>query len=267
MEELDYRNTALLLKIDHKDPIEVKDFIATISSISKLYHSFCLENGIKKHDSQSRLYVEKVEHGSIEVFLASAWEAVLPTIGATNTILEFAKFIKHIVNYYKGDEAQKPILSYQQMKDLLGMYAVSANNKSAVTSIGAVNIKISGSPTFVDCNFTYQNSNSALNQLNSDMKNERNDEDSPKVICSQLMTIKVHHAKHESRSSQGIIEDIDSKPHFLIFEDSTIENSILHEHHNPTKKIFVVDVIPMHANGRIGAYKVIALHDILDSDF
>ena len=39
---------------------------------------------------------------------------------------------------------------------------------------------------------------------------------------------------------------------------------IRHSDSNPTKKAYLVDVVLLTVNGKIAAYKVMALHDVID---
>lgn len=50
----------------------------------------------------------------------------------------------------------------------------------------------------------------------------------------------------------------------LVFETDELKNAILFSEINPTRKVFLVDVQVQTANYKVVAYKVIALHEIID---
>lgn len=52
----------------------------------------------------------------------------------------------------------------------------------------------------------------------------------------------------------------------MVFETDELKELILNSDENPTKKAFLVDVVVQTVNGRLAAYKVMKLHDIVSLD-
>ena len=84
-------------------------------------------------------------------------------------------------------------------------------------------------------------------------------------LKNQLMTVhQMVGDKDKTKGNKAIIEAVEKRAVGLLFESEELKMRILHMDENPTKKAFYVDVVPMYANGRLAAYKVTALHDIID---
>lgn len=65
--------------------------------------------------------------------------------------------------------------------------------------------------------------------------------------------------------NKAIIDEIyKGKKIALVFETDELKNAILFSEINPTRKVFQVDVQVQTANDKVVAYKVIALHEIID---
>lgn len=254
----------MLFHIEHSQPIEIGDFVRTLNAVSGLFDDFVGVNGGCEDMAKAKLYVEKVEKGSIDIFLCeAASSALIPFADNVNTIIEFAKHIKGIVEYYANGRGEKPDLSARQLKNTHDLFTINAKDIKGKTSICAVDKNDCGN-VFHDCQFNYFSSNSGQNVAERDMLELKSGEEA-NTYKRQLMKIyQVRSDMANGTGNKAIIDAISSKKINLCFGSDELKAKILKSDNNPIKKVFLVDVVAQTVSGRLAAYKVIALHDIMD---
>lgn len=259
------RDTALLIHIEHSHAIELSDFTTTLDSIANLYASFVKKNGGSDDMAKSRLYVEKIKEGSIDIVLCERIAACLiPFMENVNTILEFASYIKKIVEYFCHSKGEKPELTVDKCNDIDGMFAINANDAKGKTSISAININ-NPSFSFTNCTFNFHDSNSAQNQIRQERTALMEEAPEKQKFERQLMVIyQVRGDKSKDKGNKAVIESISTKKLALLFDSDELKQSILFSDENPMKKGYFVDGEIFYSNDKAAAYKITALHDIID---
>jgi len=265
MEELKSKDTALLVHIEHTKPIEVSDFVKTLNAISGLFADYVSKNGECTEIARSKLYVEKIEQGCIDIHLCEvASAALIPFMESANVIFEFAGYIKDIVNYYTRGIGYKPELTQKELGEVHDLFSVAVKDRGAVATIGAIK-KADKVNIFNDCTFNSYDGNAAQNQARTG-KEERDGEEGNERVCKRQL-MKIYQMRSDLSNDAGnkaIIDAISSKRINLCFETDELKMTILNSDNNPIKKIFLVDVVVQTINGKIAAYKVTSLHDIMD---
>lgn len=261
------KDTALLIKITHSKPIEVKDFVATMNAIGNLFDDFCNENGDSSEAKKAKLYVEKIEHGSIEIFLTEAVTALaLPFIENVNLIMEFAGHIKNVIQYFTKGEGNNPKLTPKELKNYKDVFAITAGDNKGKTEIGAIE---SGNKKniFNNCTFNYFESNTAQNQIERAERELKDSEFSENIHERQLMTIfQMRGNMGTDTGNRAIVDNLSTKSFPVVFETDDLKRKILRNDENPTKKGFLVDVIIQTIGGKPAVYKIIKLHEIIPLD-
>lgn len=258
------KDTALLVKITHSKPVEVKDFVATMSAMGNLFDDFCRKNGDSSEAQKAKLYVQKIEHGSIEIFLTEAVTAMaLPFIENMNLIWEFAGHVKNVIQYYTHGTGEKPELDEKELRYYHDVFAVTAGDNNGETQIGAVHIG-STAPVYNNCTFNYFESNSAQNQIQRDEKTLKEQEPAEIVHKRQLMTIFQMRGNMDTNTgNKAVIDALSKKPLSVVFETDEIKRQILKNDGNPTKQAYFVDVIIQTVGGKAAVYKVMKLHEVV----
>lgn len=259
------QDTALLVHIEHSKPIEISDFVSTMTALNSLYSSYVRENGFCKDVAQSKLYIEKIKDGCIDILLRDIVAgSVLPFAENANTIMEFSKHLKGVYEYFTKGAGEKPRLDAQDCQNLHDALNIVSNDQKGEMTIGAV---VNGNITnvFNNCTMCFGNGNSTQNQL---LKTR---EDAGLAKCqpeetkmAQLMTIyQMVGDMTKNRGNKAVISAISPKKIGLVFETDELKQKILGMDSNPTKKAFSVDVVLQYVGDRLAAYKVTALHDII----
>ena len=260
---LESKDTALLVHIEHEKPIEISDFVAMLNSVGGLYTNF-VKTTIYEKDVSPKLYVEKIERGCIDVYLCELFTtSLIPFVENTNTILAFAKYLKEAVEHYTVGKGEKKCTPAESKK-LHDLFTVTANDPKSAASISAIE-RNNSSIHFHNCTFNYCSSCGAQKQLEEELSNAQTEAYQETVLQNKLLTI--HQMVGDvtvSRGNKAVIESVSNKAIGLLFENDDIKTEMLHMDSNPVKKAFYVDVALMHANGKLAAYKVLKLHDIVD---
>lgn len=239
----------LRIHIENSQPVEVADFTKTMNAFGALFASFAQKNGKSKEEANAKLYVSKIIEGSIDIHLVElATMGIIPFVENSNLILDFAKHIKSIYDYYVKGSSFKPELTPADLRNVHDMVSVPANDRNGVMSVQVIRGNVEG--------------NGIQNKSDYEQKEIRSVSDNGDVYKKQLMAI-YQVRKGEGVGNKAIIDAISSKALALLFDSKVLEDEILRSEINPIKSAYYVDVMILTAQGRPAAYKVMALHDII----
>lgn len=266
MGTLTAKDTALLVHIEHSKPIEMTEFVTSLNALNRLYASYAKANGESKDETKSKLYVEKIEHGSIDIYLCElAASAIIPFVENTNIILEFAGYVKNVYEYFTKGKGEKPKLAPQECNNFKDVLNIVASDNQGTMSIGAVS-KTGNGDIFNNCTFNFGESNSAQNQLTR-LFDEVNDDYQDEIVHNRVL-MQIYQIRNDINSVTGNKAVIDSifkgKKLALLFESDELKKQMLFSETNPTQKAFQVDVVVQTLNDIPRAYKVVALHEVID---
>ena len=242
---------AILFHIEHSKPIEISEFVTSLNAIGNLFSLFAKKNGDCKEAAKSKLYVEKIEEGCIDIILCEI-------------ILEFSSYIKNVLDFFTEGVGLKTDLDLNECKNFKDLALVTAGDNNGITTIGAIN-KGDKSNIYYNCTFNFQEGNSAQNQLEKEIKSIKSVQPVTDMYSRQLMTIYQMRSDMETdKGNMAVIDAISKNKMAVVFETDELKEMILHSDSNPTKKAYLVDVVLLTVNGKIAAYKVMALHDVID---
>lgn len=265
------KDTLLRVHITHSKPVEVSDFVSSLTAINKTYTAFVQKKKNVAADlTKSKLYVEKVEEGSIIVYLKEIVTAtIIPFLENINPIFEFASYLKDAYNFFKLGEGTKPKLDLQECENLSRILDVVASDPKAEMTIGAIdcnNAKIE----FNNCSFNFGESNGMQKQLMQEAEAIRETSKADNIYERVLMVIYQVRAKTDTDTSKGnkaIVDEIaKGKKVPIIFDSDELKNKILYSDDNPTRYAYQVDISVETLNGNPIAYKITALHDMFPMD-
>lgn len=259
-------NTALLIHIEHSKPIDINEFTTSLNSLGRLYQRYVQDKGYCEDVGKSKLYVEKIEDGCIDIYLTELIGATLiPFIENANVILDFSKHIRDIIYYYTKGMGEKPHLSIEDCKDVGNIFSVTAGDNNGQTTIGAID-RSSKTNIYNNCTFNFTESNSAQNQLNEERKELSENQSTNRVFRGVLMTIyQVRSERNTDVGNKAVIEEISRNKLKVVFANDDLKKAILFiEDGNPMQKAYYVDGEVLSVRGKDVAYKITALHDVLD---
>ena len=264
--ELQPKDTALLFKVTHSKPIEMKDFVATMNSLAYLFEGFVKENADSTEGRKAKLYVEKIEQGCIEIFLQEVVTAcALPFIENFNPIMLFAEYLGGLVrNAIAGHNETK--LSISDLKALSDLFAINAKDPQGETEFGAIT-RSDPTQIFNNCSFYFGDSNIAQNQIKHTIEQKEQEIPVEMTYERQLMTIfQMRGNMSTNAGNKAVIDALSSRPFPVVFETDELKYQILSNDDNPTKQAYLVDVVIQTIGGKLAVYKVTALHDVVPMD-
>ncbi len=258
-------NVALLIHIEHSKPIEINEFTSTLNSIGHLYKNYVRHNGFGSEMGKSKLYVEKIEEGCIDIYLCELIASnLIPFMENANILFDFANHIKGVVEFYTKGKGDNPDLTIEDCNDFNNVFAITAGDNKGKTTIGAID-RSNKSQIYNGCTFNYFESNSAQNQIKTEKELLKEDNPEKRVFKRELMTVFQMRSKLDSDTgNKAVIESLSSKRMNVVFSNEELKSKVLFLDENPAKKAFFVDGEILSIGGKDVAYKITALHDIID---
>lgn len=259
-------NNVLRIHIKNSQPVDVSDFTKTMSAFGTLFSNFAQKNGKSKEEANAKLYVSKIIEGSIDIHLVElASLAVIPFVENSNLILDFAKHIKSIYDYFVLSKGDEPELNVPELKGVHDMVSIPANDRNGLMTVQVINDN-AGNVIFEGCTFNHIEGNGIQNQSDNALKERKALSNEGDIYRKQLMAIYQVRKDGADRGNKGVIDAISDRKLGLVFDSDTLEDDILRSAQNPMLKGYIVDVIVQTVQGKPAAYKIMALHDVIDLD-
>lgn len=262
------KDSALLVHIEHSKPIEMDEFVSSLNALNNLYSSYVRKNGQFQAISKSKLYIEKIEEGCIDIYLCELASAtIFPFIENANVLFEFAGYLKGIYSFFKTGEGNKPSLETQECKNLSDMLNIVVSDQKGTLTIGAVN-KAENGNVYNGCTFNFGEGSGVQRLLGKEIDTLKAESPTENIYKRVLMQIyQVRNEANKNEGNKAIIDEIfKGRKVGVVFETDELKNAILFSDINPTQKAFWVDVEVLTVDGKPKAYNVTALHDIIDID-
>jgi hypothetical protein len=253
------QDVVLNIEIKNKEPLELTELTKSLIALSNQYNRHSDVNGFSESERDAKLYVKKIETGSVLLDLVEFGSAsVFPFVENTNTIVGFAQFLKSSVSYFLKKEGEKPELTIQDCKELSQIVSPIAKENSSqlninVTNNGTVNNYLSLNSN--ECN-------ALQNILGKEIK-EKQELQNGDTFDNALMVFSQTKNKISGKGGNKVIIDdvLPGKAINLIIPDIKMKKQIIKGDDNPNNFSFQVDIKVKTANGKISAYEVLKFHD------
>lgn len=254
--------TRLIITISNKQPIELLDLTKSFVSIANQFTSYIGKDG-QVENREAKLYVQEIKTGSVILALIEfARQGAIPFMENVNTIVGFTSYLKSTYEFFLGKQKTPPTnFTYNDYKDLSQILnPVAKDNASQINVTNTVNNNY---------NFTLNSTeaNAVQNIIERTTKELKEPDISKDEHTKVLLTLYQSRTDIKAKTgNKGIIEDINSKAMPIIFDTENINEQMLHQDFNPNEKIFVVDVRLQHVGGKLAAYKITNLHEVIDKE-
>ncbi len=266
--KLDTKDTAIRVHLHHTQPVEVNEFVASVTSISNLFSSYMKENADYKEEVKAKLYVEKIKEGSIDMWLvAPTLVGLIAFADDTNKLCDFVKHINDFIAHFLNGLHPEKKYSISELQDLKEVLAPTSSDRGGQIKIDAININtnqviIPGTPVAFD------SCNSIQNQIKREIEVRKSTEVSDGVHKKVLMQIYQLRNKADSNvGNKAIIDDIFvGKKLPVVFATDELKSEILFSEANPARTGFIVDAEVMTIEGKPKAYKIVGLSDSFPLD-
>lgn len=254
----------LKIHITNSKPIDLQTFSTSLSSVSSLFASYANKNGVYTSDADVGLYVEKVKEGSIELWLGVGTAAFLAFAENANIVIDFAKHIKGVYDFYTNRSEEKPDMSIDEMKHYHDMLNVIADDNKGNMSMSVFD-SVSGGNIFIGCKFDNNDGNNIQNKINKDIEHYKSIPPLEDVYTRVVMGIyQLRSDMNVNTGNKAVIDSISKNKVGLFFESDELKLEVLASERNPINYAYVVDVSVQRLENRIVAYKVLKLHEVIE---
>ena len=245
----------LSIKIENKKPVELNQLTVSLNALSRQYDSFLKRSNCTKSDR--KLYLHKLERGSVIVELVAA---SIPLFSDINTIMTFFNYLKSSFEYFLGKSEAKYQYSRQDLEEMHSIIEQTSKDNGSSTSISIKN----GDVTTNIYNVSYIDANAAQNGIKRYLENIETVR--PAFFSKELMYwANANFVKNKKAHDKVVIEKIDKHPKKVIFandEDklyATTHNSLFKDK-NWQDLAYIVDVDVSYIEDVPKEYKILRIY-------
>ena len=266
----------LLVKIDTKQPIELGEFVSLFAAVGSQFDKFIADEHPEER-GEARFYVKEVRHGCIEAELIG-WVVGGPLVASgaivavqhLNTLGEFVeRYGGTLLKLFKPG-GRVTTASKGDLSDFHKTVAAIAHDPDASMSLSAAVYEDGERQVRVAFKFGTQEAREAERQIAAQRQEMEttSSADHERVLMTFVKTDK-RSAKPGKRTGElVVIEALSPKALPIVYASALAEQRIKHEiadgAENIYKRAFDVDVnVEMHGERQI-AYRVVAVHDVID---
>lgn len=255
--------------IRNSDPIDLLDFTASLTAIAREHESRIRSSVPRVDVDQTRLLIVDVRKGSIILELLPILAPIISTAEVTNTAVEFVGHMKAVLGQLKVPGGRAEHATTAQLKNMNDTVQTVANDSRGEMSIAARyqngDVIQELIITKNDARIISENATSQRREIEAKGSNVLN------RVLMRLHQSSVDDLKVGRKTSEkGIVERVDLKPKPLIYASDLagqrLKDEIQKEEGNPFQKGFVVDLDVETVGGKPRAYRVLAVHDVIDLD-
>lgn len=252
----------LTIEYRNSEPVLLSDLTESLYAISSQYKKFYAEHAEDNAPKNVQLYVKEMKSGSIIADLVDNAAPMLGVLGGVNTLIEFAKHLHGIFDFYVGRSSEKPDIPTKT--DFSEVAAII--NPTAKDSASQINITTTfNGDVHYHVHLDSNDSNAIQNRLSADSKALREpvSQEKRKVV---LYWFQARSDVSVSTGDKGVIESISTKPVKIIFDNDDLKSSCLLGVENPFRSAYVVDVTVETIGNRPVAYKVTKFYEKFDKE-
>lgn len=261
---MSYKDVRLVVTIKNNQPIELLELTRSLVALANNFNRYASTHGKSIEDRGAKLYVKEIRSGSIEIELVELVSvAVLPFAENVNTILDFANYLFHAVNFYRSASGNKPPLEPAECKEITSILNPVANDYGSQLNMA---VTINGG-VIINNVISYEDSLMIQANLEQEYKTLKSGTIADDI--EEMVVLTFYQARSDISSkagNKGIIESISPHPMNIIFGTESIKSEMLHSDINPLKTAYVVDARVETIQGKPSIYRILALHEYFDLD-
>lgn len=262
----------LILKIETKGPIALDDFVATFVGLGSQFETFFDGEHPDEH-GDAKFYVQEVRAGSIITELVpyavtggGMLAGTFATIKYANDLYKFVETYGAKLSRYFKKGGREPAATKGDLADYLKTVAAVAHDPDGTL---ALTVFENGEQRVAFSFTTRQARDAEHNILEHRAELERTTDADHKRVLMTFTRTNVAHAKTGQRSGDRVqISAIHKRALPIVYASTLAEERIRHEiaeaDENVYKKAFDVDVNVEERDGKPIAYRIVAVHDVID---
>ncbi len=251
--------TILQIKFVNKKPVELNRFLHSLNALSEQYEYFFKQNyPFKYNKEESRLYLQKVEHGSIIIDLAGM---VLPLIQDANTMMEFFFYMKNSLEFFQGKAEKKKEYSNNELVRFHSFLSPIAYEIGSEMHCSTKTGNITNNTYYISSS----DSRVAQNYLDRIIESKNQEQLSTVYTKACFQWALTSFSQNKIGLDKIVIDNISPKPLKVLFLNesdkiSATSNNLNFPNINWQDLIYVADVEVCRTGGHLRAYKIIKLY-------
>jgi hypothetical protein len=258
----------MTLSVDQ--PIELGDFVTAFTALGAEYDRYSRDAG---KDDHATLYVSDVQQGSIIAILVPVLLGLAIIGDAAGRAIALDEFVRRYGNRlltYLGAGGRLPDATKAELKDFSEQVAAISHNPGSTLEIAAIEI-VNGNQS-VRAAFKFDTAQARTISDNVEIHRheiENASGDNHERVLMTFTRSDVRTTAVGKRSGEQVrIETISDRSVPIIYASELAERAIKYEiteaEDNVYKKGFVVDVNLELRQGRLAAYRITNLHQVID---
>ena len=247
----------LTIDLKNTKPVELVDFTNSLNGLADEYKRFSALRDPEFHED-IRLYIERIETGSIIAKVIEMMPYAMPFIGNANTIVEFCENLKNAIEWLKGSSNIQPDIERHTLENISKVIEPVAKDGGAVLTIGNIESHANVSITInnIEANAVQNQARRLLNEMRK-----------PITGYHSNMVVYWYQARNDPNSQRGdraVIEALWPNPVKTVFATESVKARMLFGTENPFSSAFVVDVQVQSIKDRPVLYTITNFVDILE---
>lgn len=252
----------LSVRLKNSRPVDVTDFGRSLQALGREFEEFVVQRGYEPPPVNARLYVTRVESGSIIVTLQTLLDQGSFLLQHLDVLAGFVTNINEIINFIlQQDKATKSaavtIGSVERISTIVEPVAKDSGSNLTITVTGNTS-PVTVNAVFVNSEKANAIQNGARRFLGASL---------PSSGHFEKELLHLHQMRGDLKAKtgdRGIIEKFSSKPVKLHFMTPNVKACIVDQSENPFKMAYLVDGEVSTVNGEPGLYKIYTVHDAID---
>jgi hypothetical protein len=254
---------APILTIEYKNqkPVELSDLTASLNAINNQYKRFA-ESRSDEFEIQGevKLFIREMRHGSIIADLIdNAWW-IIPAVHNINSLFEFARNLKRLIDFYTGLTNDEPVLSKQELKEISQIVEPVAKDNAAQLNISTTY----NAEVHYHLHLTSEQSNAIQGRVARRIEEMQEPQSNIKEGVALYWFQARGGDTHSTAGDKGVIESVSSKPVKVFFANDDLKAATVLSSENPFKYAYIVDVQIETVENSPVLYKVMRLHDKIE---
>lgn len=249
------------LHIENKNPVDLADFTRSLEAFSNEYRRYMADHGYAGLE-ESRLYVHKIEAGSIDVILAAAME-MLPFVRDGNQYFGFINHIKSYMDYFLG-RGEKPddinVKTCQNIHDLQDIITSNPGSSYSISLERSAVQNLTVNYNFIEANGTQGKSLKEIEAMKAPTGQTHKG-----VLFGWSQVKKGRGITKGNTGDKGIIDSLSDTALSVYFDENsgTAKEEMSAGQENPLNQSYIVDVELLSLRGKPKAFKILKLHKVI----
>ncbi len=264
---MEENNAYLTITLDLRDPVEIGDFAALFAGLGSQFDDY-LKHNHPELKGGARMYVKEVRRGSI---VADLFPNIQDMVGLMDTVLIvlgfgalFSDRLRHLIRGNHVPDATKTDL--QEIGEFIRSVSNDANGDMTIET---VKYEQGVWHRNLEIKFTSGEAREAERTISGQKeKLDKLEHVDHKRVLMTFERSRKSDTKLDATGELVVIEEVIGKPKALIYGSELIEQTIKHEirevDDNIYKKGFIVDANVRLREGRVVAYVVTEVHQVID---